>query len=88
VGRRTAEAGRWCKPGRSLERRLLRQRRAGAGTRQYGGQSAKIVQALLGHSSQHVTTEVYTHIFPEEFENLTGKLDMIYGQILHKDHNN
>jgi integrase len=38
-------------------------------SRHYGDQRAKVVQALLGHSSQQVTTEIYTHISPEEFEN-------------------
>jgi integrase len=35
-----------------------------AGSRRIGGQSAKVVQALLGHSSQQITTDIYTHIFP------------------------
>ncbi len=57
-----------------------------AGSRQYGGQSPKVVQTLLGHSSQQVTTEIYTHVFPEEFEGLREKLDAIYGEIQHNDH--
>jgi len=57
-----------------------------AGSRQYGGQSPKVVQTLLGHSSQQVTTEIYTHVFPEEFEGLREKLDAIYGEIQYNDH--
>ena len=52
-----------------------------AGSRHYGDQSAKVVQALLGHSSQQVTTEIYTHIFPGEFATLKDKLDVIYGEV-------
>jgi integrase len=55
-----------------------------AGSRRYGGQSAKVVQALLGHSSQQVTTDIYTHIFPEELEGFREKLDAIYSEILHE----
>jgi hypothetical protein len=50
-------------------------------SRNYGDQSAKVVQALLGHSSQQVTTEIYTHTFPEEFETLKDKLDAIYEEV-------
>jgi integrase len=56
-----------------------------AGSRHYGDQSAKVVQALLGHSSQQVTTEIYTHIFPEEFETLKDKLNVIYGDVFEGD---
>lgn len=38
-----------------------------------------------GASSQQVTTEIYTHIFPEEFEGLREKLDAIYSEILDDD---
>jgi hypothetical protein len=34
-----------------------------------------------------VTTEIYTHIFPEELEGLREKLDAIYGEIQHNDQN-
>lgn len=37
--------------------------------------------SLLGHSSQQVTTEIYTHLFPEEFDGLKDRLDKIYGRI-------
>lgn len=56
-----------------------------AGSRHYGDQSAKVVQALLGHSSQQVTTEIYTHIFPEELETLKDKLEVIYRDVFEEE---
>ena len=56
-----------------------------AGSRHYAGQSPKIVQTLLGHSTQQVTTEIYTHIFPEDFEDYRTNLDEIYSDILESE---
>jgi integrase len=49
-----------------------------AGSRQYAGEAAKVVQQLLRHSTQQVTTEVYMHLFPEDMERLRNSLDRVY----------
>lgn len=49
-----------------------------AGSRQYGGETAKVVQQLLRHSSQQVTTETYMHLFPEDMARLRESLDRVY----------
>jgi len=53
-----------------------------AGSPTYGAASAKVVQDLLGHSTQQVTTEIYTHLYPQDFEALTARLDLVYRQSL------
>jgi integrase len=53
-----------------------------AGSRQYGGETAKVVQQLLRHSSQQVTTETYMHLFPEDMARLRESLDRVYDKAL------
>jgi integrase len=53
-----------------------------AGSRQYGGETAKVVQQLLRHSSQQVTTETYMHLFPEDVARLRESLDRVYDESL------
>lgn len=53
-----------------------------AGSRQYGGETAKVVQQLLRHSSQQVTTETYMHLFPEDLARLRESLDRVYDKAL------
>ncbi|MGH2826762.1 MAG: hypothetical protein ACRDKF_07300 [Actinomycetota bacterium] len=50
------------------------------GSEEYAGESAKVVQQLLRHSSQQVTTEIYTHLFPEDLDRLRDGLDRICGE--------
>lgn len=49
-----------------------------AGSKSYAGESAKVVQQLLGHSSQQVTSETYMHLFPEEIDRLKGSLERVF----------
>ena len=51
-----------------------------AGSREYAGETAKVVQHLLRHSSQQVTTEVYMHLFPEDLDRLRDGLDRVYAE--------
>jgi integrase len=51
-----------------------------AGSRQYAGEAAKVVQQLLRHSTQQVTTEVYMHLFPGDMERLREGLDRVYAE--------
>jgi integrase len=38
------------------------------------GESIKVVQRLLGHSSVQLTLDVYAHLLPEDFEGVAGRL--------------
>jgi integrase len=51
-----------------------------AGSKEYAGETAKVVQQLLRHSSQQVTTEVYMHVFPEDLDRLRDGLDRVYAE--------
>ena len=51
-----------------------------AGSPSYGAATAKLVQELLGHSTQQITTETYSHLYPQDFERLSARLDLVYEQ--------
>jgi integrase len=48
-----------------------------AASRLYAGESAKVVQRT-SHSTQQVTTEIHTHLFPEELERWADSVDRIH----------
>ncbi len=44
------------------------------------GRDGQVVQQLLRHSSQQVTTEIYMHLFPEDLDRLRDSLDRVYAE--------
>lgn len=44
----------------------------------YANASSKVVQNLLRHSTEQVTTEIYTHYFAKDFDRLRDSLQEIY----------
>jgi integrase len=44
------------------------------------GTSIKAVQHHLGHKSASITLDRYGHLFPEELDHLTDRLDRVHAQ--------
>jgi integrase len=48
----------------------------------HGGESVKVVQSRLGHSSASITLDVYSHLWPDSEERTRNAVDAAWAQNL------